>query len=73
MEQLLLTVQQVADRLGLSKSKTYDLVINGQIESLKIGRNRRIQVIALDSFIERVAQKPSVDEESIVGLTADAR
>jgi excisionase family DNA binding protein len=53
--QKLLTVQEVADRLGLSKSKTYDLVMNGQIKSMKIGRNRRVLSAALDEFVERMA------------------
>ena len=68
MEQVLLTVQQVADRLGLSKSKTYDLVMNGQIQSMKIGRNRRVQAIALDSFVGRVALESLVEEQD--GVTS---
>ena len=55
MAQVLLTVQQVADRLSLSKSKTYDLVIKGEIDSIKIGRNRRVLAAALDKFVERMA------------------
>jgi excisionase family DNA binding protein len=71
--QILLTVQQVADQLGLSKSKTYDLVMNGQIESLKIGRNRRVEAIALASFIERMARKSTLDEVKIVERQENAQ
>jgi len=37
----LLTVRDVADQLGISRSKAYELIYKGQIESLSIGRLRR--------------------------------
>jgi len=47
----LLTVRQAAAVLGLSRSATYALVTKGDIRSLKIGRSRRVPVLALDEFI----------------------
>ena len=47
----LLTVNEVADQLGISRSKVYQLVSRGDIRSLAIGRNRRVSPIALAEFV----------------------
>ena len=49
----LLTVQEVADQLGLGKTRTYDLILQGAIGSIKIGRSRRVHPKAIEEFIER--------------------
>lgn len=38
----LLKVNEVADRLGVSRNKVYELLYRGEIQSLAIGRTRRI-------------------------------
>ncbi len=50
---LLLTPEEAARRLSLARSTLYELVLTGEIESIKIGRSRRIPVGALTDFIER--------------------
>lgn len=55
MDRLLLTVNEVAESLGLSRSKTYDLISKGQIRSVKLGRSRRITAEALAEFVEDLA------------------
>ena len=47
----LLTVNEVAGQLGISRSKAYQLVSSGEIRSLAIGRNRRVSPIALAEFV----------------------
>jgi excisionase family DNA binding protein len=47
----LLTINEVADHLGISRSKVYQLVSRGDIKSLAIGRNRRVSPAALAEFI----------------------
>lgn len=47
----LLTVNEVAQQLGLSRSKAYQLVSRGEIRSLTIGRNRRVSPTALAEFV----------------------
>jgi excisionase family DNA binding protein len=37
--------------LGLSRSLLYEFVLRGDVQSIKIGRARRIPVTALDDFI----------------------
>ena len=48
---LLLTIPEVAYRLGLGRSFVYELVMKGEIRSVKIGRARRVPKVALDDFV----------------------
>lgn len=48
---LLLTIPEVAQRLSLGRSFVYQLVMRGEIRSIKVGRARRVPVTALDQFI----------------------
>jgi excisionase family DNA binding protein len=50
----LLTVMEVAARLGLSRSHTYQLVMSEAITSVKIGRCRRVSVESLASFVRQL-------------------
>jgi len=47
----LLTVAEVAARLGISRTQTYHLIHRGDIRSLTIGRSRRVAPAALAAFI----------------------
>ena len=51
-ERLLLTIPEVAVRMGLGRSLVYQLVMSGDIPSIKLGRARRVPAKALDQFIE---------------------
>ena len=51
---LLLTVEQAADRLGIGRTLAYALVSAGEIESVQIGRLRRIPADALPAFLDRL-------------------
>jgi excisionase family DNA binding protein len=50
---LLLTVIEAAQVLNLSRSLMYELVLTGQVVSLKIGRARRIPASELQAYIAR--------------------
>ncbi len=49
----LLTVIEVADHLCLSRSKVYELLADGSLPSVRIGRNRRITASALADFVTK--------------------
>ena len=49
---LLLTVPEVADALGLGTSKVWELIAAGRIQSVKVGRARRVPADALAQFVE---------------------
>lgn len=57
-ERLLLRPEEAAQRLGLSRATVYELLAAGRIESLTIGKSRRIEVPALERFID--AQRRAV-------------
>lgn len=54
MERVLLTVAEVAEALHIGRSKVFDLVIGGEIESVKIGKLRRIPVNAVHDYAARL-------------------
>jgi excisionase family DNA binding protein len=54
----LLTVRQVAERLQLSRTWTWQLITSGQLRSLKLGpRSRRVRESDLDAFIRERAKE----------------
>ncbi|MBA2677372.1 MAG: helix-turn-helix domain-containing protein [Ktedonobacteraceae bacterium] len=53
---LLLTINEAAQALSLSLRFVYNLVLTNQIQTIKIGRSRRVPVAALQAFIERQAE-----------------
>ncbi|TWP33974.1 helix-turn-helix domain-containing protein [Leekyejoonella antrihumi] len=53
-ERVVLTVEEAAERLGVGRTLVYALVKSGDIESISIGRLRRIPCDALDDFVERL-------------------
>ena len=54
MNKLLLTPEEAARVIGLGRSKLYELLAAGQIESVHIGRCRRVPAAALIEYVERL-------------------
>lgn len=52
MVQLLITVEEAAKRLSIGRSHMYALMGQGQILSVKLGRNRRIPVKVLEEYAD---------------------
>jgi excisionase family DNA binding protein len=53
---LLLTINEAAQALSLSLRFVYTLVLTHQIQTIKIGRSRRVPVTALQAFIEQQSE-----------------
>jgi excisionase family DNA binding protein len=51
---LVLTVEEAADRLGVGRTVMYALVRSGAVESVRIGRLRRIPADALVTFLDEL-------------------
>jgi excisionase family DNA binding protein len=51
----LLTVEAAAQRLSIGRTTMYALLKNGQINSVRIGRLRRIPADALTAYTDRLA------------------
>ncbi|WP_035931936.1 MULTISPECIES: helix-turn-helix domain-containing protein [Pseudofrankia] len=50
----MLTPAEAAELLGLGRSTVYELLASGELESICIGRARRIPRDALDSYVARL-------------------
>lgn len=48
---VLLTAEEAADRLSVSRSTVYDLIRTGELRSVKIGRARRVPASAIDDLV----------------------
>ncbi|WP_131787999.1 helix-turn-helix domain-containing protein [Protofrankia symbiont of Coriaria ruscifolia] len=54
MHKLLLTTTEAAELLGVSRTTVYELLNTEQIESVRIGRARRIPRTALVAYVDRL-------------------
>ena len=53
-DQILLAPERAADQLGVVRTTVYAFIASGDLESVKIGRSRRIPVDALVAYVERL-------------------
>lgn len=51
---LLLDVDEARELLGVGRSTLYELLATGSIESVKIGRARRVPVDAIQDYVARL-------------------
>jgi excisionase family DNA binding protein len=64
VEQLLFTIDETADVLGVSRATVYRLLKTGQLVGVRVGRLRRVTRQALDRFtsdLERLARQELVE------------
>lgn len=54
-DRLLFKVEEAAKSLGLSRSKVYELIAEGHLPAVHIGRTTRVTKDALDSFVEQLS------------------
>jgi excisionase family DNA binding protein len=48
----LLKVPEVAERMAVSRTTVYELMMSGSLRSVKIGKSRRVPETALDAWIQ---------------------
>jgi excisionase family DNA binding protein len=62
---LLLTVEEAAEQLGIGRTLMYALVKDGAVESVHIGRLRRIPADALPRYLQGLrAALPTLDDSA---------
>ena len=49
----LVTIPAAAQLLGVSRSKLYELLAEGALPTVRIGRSRRIAMVDLEAFVRR--------------------
>ena len=60
-DKLLLTVEEASERLGLGKTKVYQLLARNELGSIRIGAARRIPVSSLEAYVERLLREQACD------------
>lgn len=63
MDKLLLRPKEVAELIGIGRTKVFELMRSGQLESVRIGSSRRIPAFALIEYVERLRATPVEDAE----------
>jgi excisionase family DNA binding protein len=62
--QLLYSVEEAAGMIGIGRTFMFHLLATGEIDSLKIGRRRKVPRDAIDDYIERLrAQQGATAKE----------
>jgi len=71
MDKLLLTIEEAADQLSIGRTKAYELVGTGRLETVSIGRCRRVPVQALAEFVRQLREPSTTGPNS--GTLASGR
>jgi excisionase family DNA binding protein len=61
VDQLLLTPEHAAEALAVGRTKLYELLRTGALESVRIGAARRIPAAALTAYVEHLRQQEAAD------------
>ena len=70
--QLLLTPEQAATSLAIGRTTVYELMRSGALESVRIGASRRVPVIALEEYVERLREKADISAGMATVLDSEA-
>ena len=66
-ELLLLTPESAARKLSIGRSAIFALLANGELESIRLGRSRRIPAAALAQFVQRRREIAKADGAAVAG------
>lgn len=53
-DKLLLSPEEAAHRIGCGRSFMFELIRTKKIESVKVGRLRRIPTVAIDNYVAKL-------------------
>ena len=62
-DQLLVTPEEAARRLSVGRTTIYELMARGELQSVNIGRCRRVPVSSLSLFVNRLIGDATVTVE----------
>lgn len=60
---LMLTIPEAARRLSIGRSFIYQLIIAGELETVQLGRLRRVPFECLVEYVERLRREQNPDTE----------
>jgi excisionase family DNA binding protein len=61
-DQLLVTPEEAARRLSVGRTTIYELMASGELQSVNIGRCRRVPVSSLSSFVNKLIGDATVEQ-----------
>ena len=61
-DQLLVTPEEAARRLSVGRTTIYELMASGELQSVNIGRCRRVPVSSLSSFASKLIGDVAVEQ-----------
>ena len=61
LDGLLLTVEEAAKRLRLGRTLVYRLISSGQLESVKVGRLRRVPAECLPEYVAALRGQGTIE------------
>lgn len=64
-ERLLLTLEEAARRLSVGRTTLYELAAGGQLQTVTIGRCRRVPLSSLNSFVEQLTSESRVEPNEV--------
>jgi excisionase family DNA binding protein len=56
---LLLTPEEAAVMLSVGRTRVYELIANGELAAVRIGRSRRIPVLVVEGFVRQLLEDAS--------------
>lgn len=60
---LLLTVRQVAELTGISRSKLYEFFDSKELRTVYVGSSRRVKPSDLQKFLDGLGDEPDIGDE----------
>ncbi len=66
-DQLLVTPEEAARRLSVGRTTIYELMSRGELQSVNIGRCRRVPVSSLSLFVNRLIGDVDVEQSHSAG------
>ena len=73
-ERLLYTVESMGDILDVGRTTVYGLIASGELQSIKIGRSRRVPADALEAYVAKLVDtrrttQPEMSQQVRAGPT----
>ena len=63
-DHLLRTVDDKETQLSIGRTAVYELIAQGELESLKINRSRRIPTAAVEAYVERLREQARTEADT---------
>lgn len=60
---VLLTAEEAAERLAIGRTAVYALLKSGELESVRIGRLRRIPATAVENYVQQLITNQTAEED----------